>query len=262
MIYSKQELIKPTITVGNSAGVLLPSSWKNSTVRVCLVEQPHLDEVLKIIDPVEIQGIYLCGSYAKNEQTEESDIDLLVVNEKKEGTIKKGKYEINYITQESLNKMEAILYYPMILESKTLLNKSLLERLKKETYLSKKILSEYLRATKKMLKLNELEITLAEKEKRKNVSSSISYSLVLRLRTYYILKQIKKKKIWKKSQFLKLIKDLTGSHKAYKSYLNMKNNKKVNDLSVIDARKLLNYLKKETEKWEKDLKKPSSKLKA
>jgi len=41
------------------------------------------DEILYILKPYlkHIQGIYLYGSYARNEQTPESDIDILVITD-------------------------------------------------------------------------------------------------------------------------------------------------------------------------------------
>jgi predicted nucleotidyltransferase len=218
----KKELIKPTISVGNGTGVLLPKSWKNSTVRVSLVEKPRLEEILKIVNPKEVQGIYLCGSYAKNEQTKKSDIDILIITHNKTKTEKMGKYEINYLSRKDLNKQGLILYYPMILEAKPLFNESLLEDLKKEIYIPKKILLEYIKYTKKMLELNEKQIKLAKLEEKNTITDNVGYSLVLRLRTYYILKCIKEKKPWKKNKFLKLIKEITQNHKAYSSYLNGK----------------------------------------
>ena len=85
------ELIKQTTRVGNSAGVLLPKNWLNSTVKVSLLAQPILSEIVKKIDTKKALGIYLTGSHARGEQGDCSDIDVLVITEdtQKHITLKK-----------------------------------------------------------------------------------------------------------------------------------------------------------------------------
>ena len=77
------ELIKTTVKVGNSAGVLLPKKYLNSQVKIILeplnIEKDVIEILMdeKILD--KIMGIYIIGSYAREEQTIESDIDILVI---------------------------------------------------------------------------------------------------------------------------------------------------------------------------------------
>ena len=82
------ELIKKTVKAGNSSAVTLPKSWLNKEVRIELVKKSKetiLDETLKIIENYietnEIIGIYLTGSYARNEEDEKSDIDIIIITE-------------------------------------------------------------------------------------------------------------------------------------------------------------------------------------
>ena len=73
--------------VGNSAGVLVPKKWLNGFVEVRLVEPPlkiDASSILKIlqsedINTFEILGIAVAGSYARSEQTADSDVDILVL---------------------------------------------------------------------------------------------------------------------------------------------------------------------------------------
>ena len=78
----KQELIKPIIKVGNSAGVILPKNWINGEARIELIEKP-LDiknDILEILKPYlqNIEGIYLIGSYARGDYKSNSDIDIFI----------------------------------------------------------------------------------------------------------------------------------------------------------------------------------------
>ena len=88
------ELIKDTIRVGNSAGVLLPKEFLNTQVKIVLqplnIEKDILDILLQEKVLKEVLGVYLVGSYARNEQTIESDIDVLVITDNLDDKIKKG----------------------------------------------------------------------------------------------------------------------------------------------------------------------------
>ena len=78
--------IKKAIKSGNSSAVILPRSWLNKEVRVELLEKTPeiilsdaIDILQKYIKLKEIIGIYLVGSYAREEQDKNSDIDLLII---------------------------------------------------------------------------------------------------------------------------------------------------------------------------------------
>ena len=81
-----EKLIKPIVKVGNSAGVILPKEWLNGQASVKLVSRPISikKDVLEILSPYldEVIGAYLVGRYARDEETEKSDVDVLVVTNK------------------------------------------------------------------------------------------------------------------------------------------------------------------------------------
>ena len=129
----KQELIKPVVKLGNSAGIVLPKEWYGGKAKVKLIKKPlNINkDVLEILEPYlyDIQGIYLVGSYARGEQTEKSDVDVVIVTNKINKKIEQGNYNLILISQEevenSLNN-NVLPILPMLKEAKALLNKDLI----------------------------------------------------------------------------------------------------------------------------------------
>ncbi len=256
----KTEIIKPIIRVGNSAGVLVPKDWMNGNAKVELVTKPInvKKDVLELLNPYleEVMGIYLIGSYARGEQTERSDIDVLTITNKKSGRIKKGKYDILLITKDSTNeavKNNALPIIPMLKEAKAIINEKLIEQYKKAE-LNKGNLKPYIELGKSILKVNQASIDL-DRELSSNCDDAVAYSLVLRLRSAYIIDCIKKGQKWSNSDLLSLIKKISGSLKAYEGYLRVKDDRsEKEDLPILEAEKLYNYVLKkikEHEEWAK-----------
>lgn len=257
----KQELTKPVVKVGNSAGVLLPREWLNGKAKVSLIEQP-LDikrDVMEILDSYleGVIGIYLVGSYARGEQTGKSDVDVLVITNKTNKKIDKGRYNIILIDKERVKdavKTLALPIIPMLREAKTILNDGLLEEHKREAKLTKKNAKPLIEITKSSLKVNREFIKLS-KELGDNLGDGNSYSLVLGVRTLYLLSCLKKNKKQSSGELKKLIKNISGGLESYEGYLRIKNNEKTKDgLSVKEAEALYSYLEKELKKWETWLK--------
>ena len=258
------ELIRPIVKVGNSAGVILPREWLNGKAKIELIARP-LDikkEIFEILEDYlpEIEGIYLVGSYARGEETEKSDIDVLAVTENIDKKFISGKYEIILISlsemENQLNK-NALPILPMLIEAKTITN----EKLRKEyikTRLNRKNLNFCIETTKTALNVVKQDIALSKELGEKNTNDSIIYSLILRLRILYIIDCINKKKLWNKREFLELVQKISDSCHAYEGYVRVKNGKKsLNETSVYGAEKLMNYIHhkiKEVEKWAKERK--------
>jgi len=252
------ELIKNTIKVGNSAGVLLPKEFLNSQVKIVLQPLNVEKDILKILLEekilVNVLGVYLIGSYARKEQTIESDIDVLVITNKIDKRIVKEKYDILLVSKEVVdNKMNENVFplLPMMIEAKPIINKDLIKNYI-NTQLTKKNIKWHIDTTKSAMKVVKEYIKLAE-EMEEKVSDSASYSLILRLRTLYIIDCLKNRKLWTKKEFLGLIKKISGSLTAYERYLVVKNdNSRKYKLQIEEAKKLMDYVNKkinEVEKW-------------
>ena len=241
------ELIKQTRMIGNGAGVLLPRSWANATVKVTLVEHPRLRDIVELVDVERAMGIFLTGSYARGEQDVDSDIDVLVVTSDYDGVESKGKYEISYVSRNGFEGKNFLIYYPMIMEARALMNGDLLEGLKKELKLDGKTVLKYYRDTRKMIKLNEMGIRLCELKGKEFVGGDVCYSLVLRLRTHYIISCLRGGKVWSSRDFVRLVRKVCGSDDAYSSYRLVKKGREGNILKVGEARKLVDYLKDKNE---------------
>ena len=130
----ENELIKTTVRVGNSAGVILPKEWLNTEVRIVLqpinVEKNILEILLKEDFLKNTLGVYLVGSYARNEQGIESDIDVLVVTDDIDERVKVGKYDILLISKNCLEekiRKDLLPILPMLKEAKVIINSDLRE---------------------------------------------------------------------------------------------------------------------------------------
>jgi len=263
----KQEIIKPIIRVGNSAGVLVPKSWINGRAKVKLIQKPIKIEkdILEVLEPYlkDVIGVYLVGSYARGEQEEKSDVDVLVITEKENNKIIKNRYNMILISEENLRgvlKENAIPLIPMLREAKPIINSNLLKKYKKNP-LTERNLKWYIETTKSAVKINENLIDLYEPDK--NISDKIVYSLILRLRGLYIIKCLLRGKTPSKKIFINLTKRITGE-KAYEGYLRSKNNEKIREeLSIKGAKKLIDYIKEEIknqEQWIKRRERKKSKV--
>ena len=265
----ENELIKSTIRVGNSAGVLLPKEFLNTQVKIILqplnIEKDILDILLQEKVLPKVLGVYLTGSYARNEQTIESDIDVLVITDGLNDRIEKGKYDLMLVSKELVDeKMRKNIFplIPMMIEAKAIINKELLSKYIK-TPLTIKNLKWHIDTTKSAMRVVKEYIKLA-KETKEKVMNAASYSLILRLRTIYLINCLKKNKLWTKKEFLSLIKKTAGSLTAYEEYLKIKaGDRKIKDkLPIKEAENLMNYNNnkiQEIEKWAKKKRKQERK---
>ena len=102
------ELIKDVRSWGNSAGVLLPREWKGNRVKIILIERTLeiKKEIFKILEPClsKVIGVYIAGSYAREEQTKRSDVDVIVISTDLSKKIISGKYDISIIPLKDIKK--------------------------------------------------------------------------------------------------------------------------------------------------------------
>ncbi len=252
------QVIKQVIKVGNSAGVLVPKEWMNGKAKVELIVKPIniKKDILEILEPYleDVIGIYLVGSYARGEQTERSDVDVLVITNKISRRVKRGKYDVLLITRKQIdNTLEnnALPIIPMLKEAKGMLNDEYLKSIKNQQ-LSKKNIRWNMDMIKSALNIDKKLIEL-KKDYSEYVGDSVSYSLILNIRSLYIIECLRKNQKWGTEGFKSFIKRISGSLEAYEGYLRVKNDEKTKKaLPIEGAEKLLDYAYKmliKQEKW-------------
>jgi len=247
-----ESIIKETREVGTSAGVLLPRSWLNKKVVVTL-HQPTFKEivydVMKIVIAEklneEIKGVYLIGSYARKEQTNESDIDILMITEDTNRIIKTENYEVIVVSEKNLDKnlKNSLSYQVAIKEGKTILNHALLEEYKnkKVRFNHKPLIIEI----NKINRINEESLKLL-KENNMNVPEGIIYSIVLRINELLLIRSINNNSGYSKKELIKIV-----GEESYDAYLRIKN--EVKEKSVIPPEKALELVNI-TKKWLREIK--------
>ena len=262
IIIQMETIIRNTRKLGTSAGVLLPKSWENSLVKVERILSPDNIELLKLIkdeiDLKDVLGVYLVGSYARDDYDENSDVDILVITNNINKNVKKGVYELTILSMDNLEEQLENNCLPVlawIKEAKTIINSSLIEKYK-NTKINLKNLKWHIETTKTIIDVIKETIKLAEEESDLSYLESCAYSLVLRIRTLYIIECLKNNKVWTKNELRKMIKKISGSDSHYNVYENVKG-KKENKiiLTVIETKRLLDYLinkNKKVEKWLKE----------
>jgi predicted nucleotidyltransferase len=251
--------IKKAVKSGNSSAVILPRAWLNQEVRVELVKKTTetiFTDVMSIlrrhINLEEIIGVYLVGSYARQEESKGSDIDILVISENMDKEmIIEGIYNILIVSKELLNQKLETSLFPvgsMIKEAKPLINSNYLKSL--DVRVTRNNVKWYLDTTKEKIEL----IKKSLEHPQKIINNKIVYTLILRIRTLHMIEKMIKVKNYSKKEFLNLIKRISGSQNAYKSYLSIKNNLEEDNITTKqEAGKLLDYLEKQLDNIKKEL---------
>ncbi|MEK6895779.1 MAG: DUF2080 family transposase-associated protein [Nanoarchaeota archaeon] len=251
------EMIKNVSRWGNSSGILVPKEWQGKQVKVILIDRT--DEIKKEIFSIlndylkDIMGIYLVGSYARGEQEENSDIDIIALSNKTKKEISSGKYNISIYPLESARKTiktNPIMIYPRLFEAQTILNEKLLQELIK-IEISNKIWKEYVEETKRIIKINEELMNIDKDLDENETSGGIAYSLLLRLRGILIIKKLPK--ILYREEFKNYLKDKIGNEweKTYNAYQKKKIQNKEIKIPLVLGQKALDILKKEVKEYEK-----------
>ena len=259
------ETIKNVRKWGNSAGVLLPRQWIGKEIKVILIDRTEEinKEVFSILGPflTDISGIYLTGSYARNEQERDSDIDVLVISKNVRKEIISGKYHISIVPIDSVKKVlekKPILIYPRLVEAKAIMNESLQKELIQSSKIDRASFSEFIKETKGIIKINKKFLDLDAIEGESLKSEGVIYSTILRLRGMFIIKCILHNKKYTKKGFKKwILEENEGLNeedyeKIYKAYKDIKLDKKINLNNQFKIDKIfiiLNFLKKEVESY-------------
>lgn len=246
--------IKIVQQIGNGGHIYLPKELVGQKILITSVEKTIKDiedEILYILRPClkHVKGIYIYGSYARNEQNPDSDIDILVITDSHVKIKKKvNEYEIISATPEQIEKTinnNAVLILPILKESKPLLNQQLIERYKKQR-LTKKNTRWYIETTESSLNLSKDWIA----DKDNNSIPNIVYPLILRLRGLALIKSLIYNATYSNKGIINyLVKKGISADKAeqfYKVYGEHRDNKAIskNYLNYNDIERLYNVVHK------------------
>lgn len=253
----KEQIRKKVARSGNGGAVWVPKDWLGEEIIVTRIEKPKLslnEEIINALLPYlkDISGVFLYGSYARNEETKDSDIDVLVIAKNKAELKNVKRFDINFIEinkiKEAVQKNPFI--YAMINEAKPVINSCLLEELKQSKKDFKKFIKWYKETTYDSIKISREFVNLDEIDSSYLTSYNVVYSLILRLRGIFLIKSVLSNKNFSNSSFKKFItKHAHESEfkKAYKIYMNIRGNKKIGDekIEISAVKNLLKILEEE-----------------
>lgn len=255
----REQIIKTVVKSGNGGAVWVPKNWLGQEVVVILPQKPKLElkeRIISLIEPYlkEVISVFIYGSYARHEETKESDIDVMIITEKPlKMNIKEPKLEITAFELGKLKKAiekHPVMYYQMVQEAEPLINAHVLEDLK-NIRLENKNFKEYLNETKEHLKSNKELLELDKLDGEFIKSYSAIYSAILRLRGIFIIECILNKENFSNKNFKRWLArggvNNDEFEQIYSVYRSIRDNKKIKNIKIkiSAAEKLLNILEKE-----------------
>ena len=254
----REQIVKTVVKSGNGGAVWVPKDWLGQEVLVILPQKPKLElreRIIHLLEPYlkDIISVLIYGSYARHEETKDSDVDIIILTEKPvKINIKEPKLEITVFELEKFRKAiekYPVVYYQIVQEAEPLINSNSLEELK-EIKINKENFKDYLNETKEHTKSNKEFLELDKLSGEFVKSYSVLYSTILRLRGIFIIKYILNKEKFSNKHFKKwLIKNgiSAGEFKQFYSiYMAIRDNEKISHkIKISAAEKLLNILEKE-----------------
>lgn len=262
------KIIKKVVEIGNGAAVYVSKEYVGKEVTIIFPENTQelkkriLNSLIEFMP--NIIGVYLFGSYARGEQTEDSDIDVLIIVQEKDERIKAvlQGMDIRIITLETIKRSIAnfpVLIIPILRESIPLFNKNLLDDLNSIKINFSKFNWSF-SEIKRIIKIIEGYSELRQNE----MSGDFIYSLIMRVRVCYLIEcLIHNKKFTNKAIEVLLsnngfdIEEINNFFNIYKKIRNDQESFKV--VKKESVLKLLKFLKKYLEKVEDEAKKKTGK---
>ncbi|MEK6833646.1 MAG: DUF2080 family transposase-associated protein [Nanoarchaeota archaeon] len=260
MIDEQEQLIRKVSAFGNGAHIFAPKEWANEDVLIIRIEKKTIkEEILKSLSHnlEKVTGVFLYGSHARGESSEDSDVDVLVIAKEKFNVEKRAGMDLIVINENNINnsiKINPILLYSIFKEAKPIINEGLLSKLK-EIKINKNDFKPFLKQTSDSMKLSERVFEL-DKKTGKYVSNSVIYSLILRLRGIFIINALLSNEDFSNFKFNKWIK----SHKVdfnlvYEIYRKIRDNQKGKEIVPLEQGEILiNLLKSELNNLKKKIK--------
>ncbi len=254
-INKQEQIVRQVTRIGNGAHIFAPKEWINERVLVVRLEKKSIKEqILEVLYPHldKITAVLLYGSHARDEADENSDIDVLVISKEKFKAEKRGNIDFVIISEDSLlSSIESnpIMMHSIFREAKPIINSNYLEKLEK-IKINPRLFAPFIIDTKKSIKSSE-EIIELDKKTGKLASSSVIYSLILRLRGVFIINRLLKNQEYSNRLFEKWItcNCKVDYNKIYETYRAIRNDKRIKEeIPINEAEVLLKFLKKELKK--------------
>lgn len=220
-----QEAIeKEVIGFGNGSIVYTPKKWIGKKVLVIL-EEKSIDikgETMKTLKPhlEGVEGVFLFGSHARNEQTSGSDIDVLVIADHEFKAEKNDKFD--FVIKTKYNFIKEITSDPTLFlhlaikEAKPIINKPLLEELR--AIKVKPDFQKFLDDTLGAFKKTKEQIETNKNNEYLDTNTAI-YSLILRLKGLFLIQCHKKHAQFSNNKFKELIKSHGIHEKTVNDFL-------------------------------------------
>lgn len=228
-------MVKQVVEIGNGAAVYVPKEYSGREVVVIFpeeIEDIQKRVLNKLMDFMSnVIGVYVYGSYARGEENENSDIDILIVINEKDERINAVLEDMDarVMTLESIKQSIVKfpgLIMPILNEAKTILNPLLLGELK-NSKINYKNFKWNFEDTKRAIKIVEDFIKLDEK----NISASHIYSLIMRLRVLNMLEGLIKKRNFSNQKIFEMLKKNNFSdveiERFFEIYRKIRNDEKV-----------------------------------
>ena len=261
-------IVKKVIEIGNGAAVYVPKEYSGKEVIVVLPEGIHEIKKRILSSLIEfmpnIIGVYLYGSYARHEQTTNSDIDILIITKEKDENIKNTLEDIDLRVVPIQAIKKSIKNYPLLImpilkESITLLNPLLLEVLRNSKIDIKKFKWNF-DDVKRIIKIIEKFIEIDDKD----ISPSHIYSLIMRLRVCYLIECLLKNKKFTNNAIEKLLLNYGLKKEVIDRFFYVYRTIRENEEPKIKVEKdeildLINFIKYYSERIENEAKKKAKK---
>ena len=265
----QEQIIRTVSQVGNGAHIFAPKKWINEKVLIVRLEKKSIkEEILQRLYPHldKIMGVFLYGSQARGEVTENSDVDVLVIAKEKFKMEKEENFEFIVISEDSLSdaiKTNPLMLYSIFKEAKSIINEEYLDRLR-QIKINPVLFKPFIQTTKESIKSDE-EIIELDKKTGETISNSVLYSLILRLRGIFIINGLLNEENYSNSLFKKWInhKCKINYEEVYSIYQALRSEKKLKDEAPIEFGEILvDLLKEELKKLEQLVKKNGKQEKA
>jgi len=261
----QEQLVKRVVSSGNGGAVWVPRSWMGEDVIVIRPEKPESsikERILRLLLPHlgDIIAVFLYGSYARNEQEADSDIDVLVIAKNKFEVKKREKMEIKVIELEKIKQTiekNPIMYFSILKEAKAIINSSLLDELR-EIPIDYKNFKWFFETTIDHLKSDKEFIELDKASGEYITSYAAIYSIILRLRGVFLIKCFVENKEYSNKLFKRWLLKQGISNLEYKNaysiYKAIRDDKKIEKkIKISSAESLLNILADENNNLKRKL---------